>query len=259
MGEKRLYYVWENCPKKDGAFMRVAVCDDTKAFADALCQALYKTAVYGKAPFLIDPYYNGEALLAAHEKKRYDLIFLDIELPGKNGVEIGRYLRENLSDSTVEIVYVSGKTEYSMQLFAVQPLDFLVKPIELQRINALMELFMRRQLPHGQRFGYCVGREQKFIPIPDIYYLRSNVKQMEIHLKDQTISYPKNRKISEMAGELLPLGFIQTGHSYLVNKEKIESITASDVVLLNGEILPISRGYHALVMQSIFPMEETPL
>ena len=60
---------------------------------------------------------------------------LDIELISTNGIKVGKFIRDELENLEIAIVYISSKSSYAMNLFRVQPIDFLVKPIEKERIK----------------------------------------------------------------------------------------------------------------------------
>lgn len=72
-----------------------------------------------------------------------DLIFLDIELLDLDGIVVGRYIREELENRDIQIVYISCKGQYAQQLFKMQPMDFLVKPILQKQIDETMELAIK--------------------------------------------------------------------------------------------------------------------
>ena len=73
---------------------------------------------------------------------RYDLIFLDIEFPKMDGIEIGKYIREIKKDNITQIVYVSGRKKYAMALFPVRPLDFIVKPLEDKQLERVIDIYI---------------------------------------------------------------------------------------------------------------------
>ena len=98
----------------------VAVCDDEKT----VCQQIksFLEPYCKKGEFEVHIFTSGEALYeAVSAGTRFDLIFLDIELKLMSGVAVGQKIREELCDEEVHIVFISGKTEYAMELFAIRP------------------------------------------------------------------------------------------------------------------------------------------
>ena len=65
-----------------------------------------------------------------------DILFLDIEMPDYNGIYVGEYIRNDINNDTMHIIYVSSKTNYAMELFKIHPYDFIIKPIDKDAIIA---------------------------------------------------------------------------------------------------------------------------
>ncbi|HBC97156.1 MAG TPA: DNA-binding response regulator, partial [Clostridium sp.] len=118
--------------------LRVAICDDDKALCMQLkgmideiienTDEVYEITVFCTGEELCDLLYNGI---------HYDIIFLDIELCEINGVEVGKKIREELNDELTQIVYISAKESYAMDLFDIRPLNFLVKPLKREKIESV--------------------------------------------------------------------------------------------------------------------------
>ena len=106
--------------------MQVIICDDEFSTCVQLENYIEK---YSQEHFIkadIDVFYDGESLCEyLKSSSSVDLLFLDIELPKCNGVEVGKYIREKLNNEIVQIAYISAKTEYAMELFDYRPINFL--------------------------------------------------------------------------------------------------------------------------------------
>ena len=72
-----------------------------------------------------------------------DILYLDIELFEVSGIDAGIFIRKQMENHTMQIIYISGKQSYAQQLFKVQPMDFLVKPIEEEKIEETLALALR--------------------------------------------------------------------------------------------------------------------
>jgi DNA-binding LytR/AlgR family response regulator len=107
--------------------LRIAICDDDKQLCLELKSILNEISENSDENFEISTFYGGEELYDFLEVgNRFDLIFLDIELCEINGVEVGRKIREELNDELTQIVYISGKDTYAMELFDIRPLNSLL-------------------------------------------------------------------------------------------------------------------------------------
>ena len=107
--------------------MKIAICDDEKEIRESLRKILEEY----KEPFeQIDLYTSGEELLECD--RNYDLLFLDIDMKGINGIETARKIR--LKDKKIKIVYVTAYKEYASQAFSVHAFGYLLKPIKKEKI-----------------------------------------------------------------------------------------------------------------------------
>ena len=114
---------------------RIAICDDVKSICDEIKNIILENKELQSEKIKIDIFNNGETLIEElRENTQYDLIFLDIELGEINGVEVGHIIRDDMEDYTTKIVYISGKNSYDRQLFDVQPMKFISKPIEEEKV-----------------------------------------------------------------------------------------------------------------------------
>ena len=109
---------------------RIGICDDDKELCSGLEEQIYSIAKELSLKADVEVWYSGEGILKDLQKgMELDLIFLDIELIQANGVSVGRFIRNDMEDIHTHIVYISSKQTYAMQLFQIQPLEFLVKPV----------------------------------------------------------------------------------------------------------------------------------
>ena len=137
---------------------RIGICDDEQNIVLILTGYIEHYFQLQGEDVEIHTWNSGEELISDKvfgTGEGVDILFLDIELPDMNGVSIGRYIRNMVSDSIVQIVYISYKTSYAMQLFNVHPYDFLVKPIDENMIASVISgiLHMNGQ---DRRFYTCL-------------------------------------------------------------------------------------------------------
>ena len=110
----------------------IGICDDDEGLCGELEKMLYDYGKENKLQMNIDIWYQGESLcrFLRENKKILDVLFLDIELLTTNGIEVGRFIREEQENMETAIVYISANSSYAMDLFRVQPTDFLIKPLD---------------------------------------------------------------------------------------------------------------------------------
>lgn len=221
---------------------KIAVCDDVKATCDEI-----KNIILGTAKSIlcedisVDIFYSGDALISdIREENLYDLIFLDIELDGKlNGVDVGRIIRDEMDDYITQIVYISSKNGYDRELFDVQPLHFLQKPVDISKIINDIRLAIKISGKENKFFEFKNLRNIVKVPYKDILYFESRGREIKlVSCKTQYVFYDNIQNLSKV----LPDFFIYPHRSYLVNYEFISCFKFEELIMSNGDVIPISRG-----------------
>lgn len=106
----------------------------------------------------VEVWYSGESIQNDLKKGiELDLLFLDIELVQENGIAVGKFIRSEMENMQTHIVYISSKESYAMQLFKVQPLDFLIKPISAEQIKEVLIRSVKQKSSTDTCFEYQKG------------------------------------------------------------------------------------------------------
>lgn len=232
--------------------LRIAICDDDVKFCELIKKMLENYLQTIHADFDIRIYLTGESLCFDYYELNFDLIFLDIELTGINGVGIGQMLRQQ--SQNVQIVYVSSKEEYAMQLFQNRPFDFLVKPVTKQRFNVLLDTYFQVFPIADRYFQFVTDRCKKQIAVKEIVYFESIRKQLRIVTEKQEILF--YAKLTDVLNEPFSKQFLRIHQSFLVNTQYISEFRYGEVKLSTGSLLPISRGYQDTVREFLIQREQ---
>ena len=170
-------------------------------------------------------------------------------MPGKDGVMVGKYIREVLEEENIFLVYISSKENYALQLFQNRPFDFLVKPIEQMKIYHVLDNIYRISGKNSAGFKFQVQNSTYRILYKDILYFQSAGRKINIVMKKEVRTfYGKLNEIEEKIPENL---FLRIHKSYLVNKSYVKEFTYEWVKMLNGDILNISKINRADVRRKI--------
>ena len=138
--------------------LRIAICDDEKSICNQLEEILEKLGREFLEDIQIDIFYSGEELCQYLAVNNYfDIIFLDIELKIMNGVEVGQVIRDRMLNETTQIIYISGKESYAMELFKIRPLDFIIKPFNYEKIKEIFKIALRIIQKNENIFQYKIG------------------------------------------------------------------------------------------------------
>ena len=218
-----------------------AICEDEPAVLDYLHRQLKKELASDGNEYHFDCFTQGDHLLEKISQGiNYQLFFLDIEMPGINGIEVCRKIRSK--DEDCLIIFISNKEEMVFQTFEVQPFRFIRKNHFNEELPALV-IGIQKAL--SRRKGIMLTLEEEHstavysVNINDILYIEVVGKYCEITTTEQTLTI--RYKLSDLAEQLTGYGFLQPHRSYLVNCRSIFSIENTELVLDNDTHIPLSR------------------
>ncbi len=221
--------------------VRIAIVDDENMICSQLEEMLEQISHGLNRKFEIDIYNSGESIKSRLEDQQvYHLIFLDIELKFCSGIDVGHFIREQLSDETIQIVFISGKDGYDRQLFEFRPLGFIEKPFLMKKVAAVIEKYLRIYEGQGDIFTYKYGRDAYCVRLSRILYFKSNDKNILIKTIDGEEGFLGALK--NVREQLKPKGFFMPNRSYLVNYSLIRSFRPNEILMINGDVIPISRN-----------------
>lgn len=227
----------------------IGICDDGKNVCSDLESMILHYAKENNREIKTDVWYTGEGLCQyLTQGGHLDVLFLDIELFQLTGIEAGNFIRNQLEDRRLQIIYISGKASYAQDLFKTQPLDFLVKPIYQEHINEILDLAIKILEKNKTKFAYKSGRDYYYIPYGEILYFLSDGRKIQIiTTKGKREFYGKLRELVK----ILPADFLKIHQSYVVHIDFIARYAYEEVELINGTILTISKKYRKQIRECL--------
>ena len=231
----------------------IGICDDGENICTSIETMLLQYAREKKIQVDTNVWYTGESLRDYLVSGGYlDILFLDIELFKMTGIEVGTYIRNQLDNMGLQIVYISGKASYAQQLFKTQPLDFLVKPILQAQIDEVMDMALKIVTKRNARFAFQQGKDYYYIPMGDIVYFESKGRKVKVvTMKAAFEFYGKLKNVMNCLSD----DFIVIHQSYIINREYVFRYTYELVELVNGTILTISLVNRKLVRDKLLREE----
>lgn len=215
--------------------LHIAIVDDERI----ICEQIKDFIQRDHRDCQIDIYLSGRALLEA--KKQFDLVFLDIQMVGMNGMDTARAIRE-LQPDTV-LIFVTGSKEYVFEAFDVSAFHYLLKPLEETKF---MEV-LKRAIGESRK---CRAEKQKRLFIrtknltidqKDILYIESRGKKVDIHTRKETFSiYGAMSELETQLGE----SFYRCHRGYLVNMAYITEYGADSITLTGGARVYLTKKKH---------------
>ena len=220
--------------------LKIAICDDMIEITSQLEDMLIKICKINLLNVDIEVFYSGDELLRYLKNEiNFDLIFLDIEMEIIDGIQVGKKIRESMGDNDTQIVYISGQTKYAMDLFKIRPFDFLVKPLDLNKVEDVLLTYIKAN-DKNPYFSYKKGRVYNRVEIKDIMFFEGKNRKVNIVSKDIIDSFYAS--INEVYENVKDLGFICIHKSYIVNTLYIKHHMYDKVILFNDKEFPISQA-----------------
>lgn len=220
--------------------VRVAVCDDIQEVVTQITGYLTEYQQSKNQRLEVKPFFNAEDLWEHLKSNSCDLIILDIELVKMNGVELGHLIRNKLNDHAVNIIYISALDTYDRQLFDVQPLNFLPKPIDKKKLFDMLDLAIRLLDDKNHIFVFKDKDGSHRLRVKEILYFESFAHNFKIVTTSE--NYEFRASLADIMSELSNFGFIQVHRSYIVNYDQIKAIKYDEVIMSNNDAIPISRN-----------------
>lgn len=238
--------------QKGDKMYRVGICDDDLTFGFQIESYLKEYAKKEGIEIETEVFTSGEEYLQfLDEKPKLDLLFLDIELGQRvNGILVGRMIRTDISNEVTQIVYVSSKENYAMQLFRNRPMDFLIKPITMNDIERIMKEYIKLFSDKKNFFECYVKRVKRRISDNEIIYFQCAGKKICIN----TVQHGKIEfygKMEDVKKQVDQNRFWEIHKSYIINVDFVSEFCVEEIQMVNGEWLPVSQAFRKRVQQKL--------
>jgi DNA-binding LytR/AlgR family response regulator len=167
-----------------------------------------------------------EAVAIARDR-RYDVVFLDVEMPGATGLDVAPHMRERGDPPAV--VFVTAHAEYAVDAFAVEAFDYLLKPVDPERLARVVERLRERTRENAapvEKVAVVAGGRTELLDHDQIHYVQADGDYSRVHTYDH--AYLSTASLGELEERLGPR-FARIHRSYLVNLAKVSGVRrASD-------------------------------
>lgn len=215
----------------------IVLVDDEQLQLDYMQKLIEQAAKSLEIEFKINQYLSGESFLfALEDHPSWDLAFLDIEMAELNGMEVARIVREKAPQ--LELVFATAYAEYAIAGYEVQALDYLLKPINLEKISRVLTRYLEEQPEEAVYIIVDIDGLSSRLKLDDIIYVEAYTGEVIVVLKDQTLNIKMSLTDFE---KKLDDRFVSTHRSYLVNLQFVSRLLKQDVALSNGDTIPLSR------------------
>jgi len=198
--------------------MRVLVVDDE---APARSELLHLLGAH--EGITSDEADGAAAALACVRERSYDAVFLDIQMPGLTGLDAAALVRAGSAPPAV--VFVTAHAEYAVEAFAVEAFDYLLKPVDPERLARVVERLRERTAGDAapeRRIPVVAGGRTELIDVDEVHFAQADGDYCRIHTYDR--SYLSTSSLGELEESLPPQRFVRIHRSHLVNLAKVAAI-----------------------------------
>lgn len=221
---------------------KIAICDDSEADRTYALQMVHRWAETCGYTVAVDCFSSAERFLFHYsEAPDYDILLLDIEMGAMDGVTLAKRLRK--TNDTLQIIFITGYSDYISEGYEVAALHFLVKPVKEEKLHAVLHRAAEKLAKNEKLLTFEVAGELVRLPIYQIRYADVQGNYVTIHGQTEVT-------VKMTLGELekqLDERFYRAGRSILVNLAQISRVTKTEIRLSDGTVLPLPRGaYHGI-------------
>ena len=216
--------------------IQVAIVEDEPSYTGRLKDYFARYEQKTGEKFRISEFRNGLDFITNYSAE-YDVVFMDIEMPLMNGMEAAKKLRK--LDEAVTLVFVTNAAQYAVAGYAVDAMDYIVKPVDYFAFANKLDKVVRK-LARKDRW-FCIPSEMGMarVYVSDIYYIEGLGHHVIFHTSQGVMQVRSSLKSIEE--KFADENFVRCSSSFLVNLAHVSKIMQRDVFVA-GDVLPVSRS-----------------
>lgn len=225
---------------------KLAICDDNSEYAQFIDGLVARWAEQSGLQVHTALFPSAEAFLFQYEEERdFDILLLDVEMGGMDGVELAKRVRRE--DDAVQIVFITGYTDYIAEGYEVSALHYLTKPVDAGKLFQVLTRALGRLARNEPALTLELPGETVRVPLGKIRYLDVLHNYVTIHGdRDYTVKRP----LAELE-KGLDQRFFRVGRSCILNLTFVRRVTRTAAELSGGECLPLPRGQYEPLNRAI--------
>ncbi len=228
---------------------KLAICDDSGADRQYVLDMVNRWASKNAHAVHTDMFDSAESFLFHYEEQNdYDILLLDIEMGQMDGVTMAKKLRKE--NDTVQIVFITGYSDYIAEGYEVQALHYLMKPVKEEKLFSVLDRAAEKLSKNEKILHFEVNGEMVRVPIYQIRYADVLGNYVTIHaMSDVTVKMT----LGELEKQL-DERFYRVGRSAIINLTQISRVTRTEIRLSDGTAVPLPRGAYDGINRAIINM-----
>ena len=225
---------------------KIAICDDESSVIEYVSSIVTDWGSQSGHTVILRTFSSAESFLFSYEDENdYDILLLDIEMGKMDGVSLAKTIRKK--NETVQIVFITGYSEYISEGYEVAALHYLMKPVKPEKLFEVLNRATEKLEKNERMLTLTLSGEMVRIPLHEIAYIDVNGNYITLHGKED---YTAKKTLGDIQKELDDR-FFKVGRSCIVNLNMVQRVTKTDCYLSNGSSLPLPRGAYESLNRAI--------
>ena len=233
--------------------IKIAICDDDSMELKTISSMLNLSLTQKLPELQVQTFCSGFSLLDAMEHgAHFDIVILDIIMPGENGITIAKEIRKE--NTEIEIIFLTSSSEYAVESYEVKANNYLLKPLQEEKLFSALENCLG-SIKQKQTSSFVIrsgAHKYTRIIYSKLIYGEAMRKSIHLYLSNHT-DISAVMTFSDLVKLLDPHpAFMRPHRSYIVNMHYIENITRTEILLMNGDRIPIPKKRYLEVSNRFF-------
>ena len=225
---------------------KIAICDDEQKDRDFVAALSRRWAGQRGNTVELTEFSSAEQFLFCYgEQSDYDILLLDIEMGQMDGVQLAKQLRQK--NETIQIVFVTGYSDYISEGYDVAALHYLMKPVREDKLFSVLDRAAEKLSRNEKVLNFESGGEMVRVPVYQIKYADVSGNYVTIHAAGEITV---KMTLGDLEGQL-DSRFYRAGRSVIVNLTRISRVTRTEIRLSDGTSIPLPRGAYEGVNRAI--------
>lgn len=218
--------------------LKIAICDDEQSQTEYIASLVSAWGARDSHICEVRIFASAEAFLFGYEDDReYDILLLDVEMKIISGIDLAKKIRAQ--DNAVQIIFITGYSEYMSEGYDVAALHYLMKPVSHEKLFSVLDRAVASLKVSEKRIRIVHDRRTDFVPISQVTYIEAQKQYVLIRTGAET--YRMKCTLADMEAQLDDY-FFRCQRSFIVNLRYVARISRDCVLLKDGTEVPISRG-----------------
>lgn len=220
--------------------MHFAVCDDQPAYVEQITLLIRQYAAEHQLECQVDGFTNPDNLLEQCKSKSYDAVFLDVEMPGKSGLETAKQLR--VQWPSLYVIFISNHLDYALEGYQVEAFRYLLKDQLQQKFVPCMNALYAGLFPPDNTLCLRIEREEIRLNLEQIQYFEASQHTVLAYFIAQDRQPLVFRiTMNELEQKLTEKDFLRIQRSFIVNLKQVKRFYNYTVILKTGKVISVSE------------------